>query len=202
MIRLLGPLCVIVLLLGCAETESTAPVMVERTSPIEMETQTRLVPETPGARIAGEPISPGDSGALKEVAKDSVKEVQLGDMAAERSGSAEIKRFGGRIASDHRQLNQEIFSLGERKGVSIPQRLELSDRRSLDEFADMQSSEFDESWIKGVIEHHRDVIDKLQRQAREAQDADIRSLASRALPTEQEHLRRAEELQRSIEQEP
>lgn len=193
MTKWLVPLFVVLVAVGCSQSETTSPTVVESAGPAPMS------PEAgPGARISGSPIGPVDSSFLKDAAMDGMAEVRLGELAGRQGASEDVRRFGEKLVTDHRSANQELMRLSSMKAVSVPDRLSEEGRRTVDELSGKTGADFDRAWIDQIVQDHEQDIEKFQRQAEGAQDPDVKAFASKTLPTLQDHLRRAQEIQKSL----
>lgn len=62
----------------------------------------------------------------------------------------------------------------------------------------LRTEEFDKSYISSMVKDHEDDIAAFQKEANNGGDADVKALASKALPTLQEHLRMAQDIAREL----
>ncbi len=60
----------------------------------------------------------------------------------------------------------------------------------------LRTEEFDKSYISSTVKDHEDDIAAFQKEANNGGDADVKALASKALPTLQGHLRMAQNIAR------
>ena len=57
---------------------------------------------------------------MKKAAKGGMMEVAMGKLASERGQSADVKKFGERMVTDHSKANEDLTSIAEKKGVKLP----------------------------------------------------------------------------------
>lgn len=143
-------------------------------------------------------ISSQDKKFIEEAAMSSQMEIKMGQLAAERASNPEIKNFGQRMVTDHTKANKELMSLAQQKGVSVKTDLDRGKQRKIDELAKKSGAEFDREYMKEMTKDHKEDIKKFDKQAKQGQDPDIKSFASRTLPTLQEHGRMAEQIQPQV----
>jgi putative membrane protein len=143
-------------------------------------------------------ISSQDKKFIEEAAVGSQMEIKMGQLAAERASSPEVKNYGQRMVSDHTKANRELMSLAQQKGVSVKTDLDRGKQKKIDELAKKSGAEFDREYMKEITKEHKEDIKKFDKQAKQGQDPDIKSFASKTLPTLQEHGRMAEQIQPQV----
>jgi predicted outer membrane protein len=57
---------------------------------------------------------------VQGAAKGGMKEVQLSQLAIERSQNADVRRFARHLVRDHTSSNEKLADLAQKKGLSIP----------------------------------------------------------------------------------
>lgn len=141
------------------------------------------------SQSAGQTGSPGtttvkmsqkDVNFIQKAAGGGAQEVENGKMAGKQGKSAEVRSIGARMVADHTRINKELTALANRKGVTFntggvrPQNLGTGD--------------FDRLYLKWVEEVHGVDISEFERAAKSADDSDLRSWASKTVPTLKQHL--------------
>ena len=58
-----------------------------------------------------------DKTFLRHAAEGGLAEVQLGQLAAQKASSAEVKVFGQKMVTDHTMLNNEMAPIADSMGV-------------------------------------------------------------------------------------
>ena len=133
-----------------------------------------------------------DRTFMMQAAKDGMKEVHMGQMAAQQGQSDEVKKLGRQIAADHQKANQQLMAIAAKKGVKPDTRTTehgMSKR-------DMQN--FDQAWIGMMINDHQKDIALYQRQAQQGADPDLKAYAKKTLPVLQKHLKMVQQAQQKM----
>lgn len=232
------------------------------------------------ANRSGESLKRSDRRFLSKAAEDNHKEIAISQLAAERANNPEIRSYAQQIASEHRNMSQELVQLAQRKGVeldnaatltsgamtnaqqsvdanrsksgsgvgdstnagvatthgapratgsastastsastgiptnqstatstptskagnpmsgsmtaSVPE--EVKSDRHYRNLSRKEGAEFDKSYVKMMVDQHEADVKLFERAARESEDSEVRSFASRHLPSLQQHLQRANNL--------
>ncbi|GAC1431993.1 MAG: hypothetical protein NVSMB68_04400 [Thermoanaerobaculia bacterium] len=133
-----------------------------------------------------------------KAAQGGMAEVAMGNMAASKATNAAVKAFGSRMVTDHSKANDELKQLATTKGLALPTDPGGEYRKTADALSKNNGADFDKAYIHDMIEDHGKDVNDFQKEAGNGKDADLRSWASKTLPTLQEHLRMARDAQAKI----
>jgi len=142
-----------------------------------------------------------DSNFIKEAVKGGQTEVKLGQLAADKSQNAEIKRFGERLVKDHSAANDELTRIAQIKGVDLAKDMDRAGTaatKDVDKFSNKTGADFDKAYIKHMVSDHKKDISKFEKESTQSNDPDLKAFAQKTLPTLREHLRMAEDIARSL----
>src|SRR5438132_2799533 len=128
-----------------------------------------------------------------KAALGGMAEVNLGNLAASRAASAEVKTFGNRMVTDHSKANDELNQLVTIKGLAMPTDPGVENLKIADNLSKKSGRDFDKSYMKVMVDDHEKDVKEFDKASREAKDSEIKSWASKLLPTLQEHLRMAKD---------
>ena len=81
------------------------------------------------ANASGERTSMGnlnshDHDFIMDAAMGGLEEVELGRVAAQKGTSEAVKTFGQRMVDDHSKANEELMTLAQSKGITLPTALD------------------------------------------------------------------------------
>ena len=141
-----------------------------------------------------------DQTFLKEAAEGGLAEVELGQLAAEKSSNEEVKRFAERMVEDHGKANENLKQLAAQKGVSLPSEPSAKQKANKERLSKLSGEEFDKAYMSDMLNDHRTDIAAFEQESDSGKDSDIKEFASQALPTLREHLKQAESVTGKIEQ--
>jgi putative membrane protein len=106
--------------------------------------------------------SNGDRDFANDVAIANMAEIELGKMAAERGLSADVKRFGQMMVTDHTKAGEEFKQATSRFNLAPPAGLDDEHRDLQEKLSKLQGAEFDREYMAAMVEGHEDVNDKLE----------------------------------------
>ena len=154
--------------------------------------QTAAGTSTTGAANAPGAMSDTDRSFLMQAAKDGMKEVHMGQMAAQQGQSDTVKKLGQQIAADHQKANQQLMAIAAKKGVKPDTRATEHGMTKRD------MKNFDQAWLGMMINDHQKDIALYQRQAQQAADPDLKAYAKKTLPVLQKHLKMVQQAQQKM----
>ena len=138
--------------------------------------------------------SHADSHFVMEAAKGGLAEVEKGRLAADKASSADVKQFGQRMVDDHSKANDELKSVASQKGITLPTELDAKDKAMVDKLSKLSGDAFDKAYMTDMVKDHKTDVADFKKEANHGKDADVKSFASKTLPTLEEHLRMAEDI--------
>ncbi len=136
-----------------------------------------------------------DAEFLMKAAQIDMAEVQLGKLAHEKGGSADVKDFAKHMHADHEKNTAELHKLAGRMKVEMPKALDVKHQELFDKLQKLSGKAFDEEYIKAMVDGHKDAVNLFESSAKNAQNQDVRGFAANTLPKLQEHLRMAQNAQ-------
>jgi putative membrane protein len=145
-----------------------------------------------------EALSHSDAAFLKDASEGGMDEVKLGELAQQNGASESVKKFGRRMVADHTKMNNELQALAARKNLTLPTDISLVQHASYKLLSTKNGEAFDKSYISSMVKDHQDDIAAFQKEANNGGDVDVKALASKALPTLQEHLQMAQDIAREL----
>jgi putative membrane protein len=135
-----------------------------------------------------------DHNFLMDAAMGGMLEVELGRMATTQGASDAVKQFGQRMVDDHGKANQELMSLAQSKGITLPTEIDEKHKKDMTKLSSLSGAEFDREYGKMMVSDHRKDVSEFEKQSTRGTDADLKAFATKTLPTLKEHLKMAESL--------
>jgi putative membrane protein len=136
-----------------------------------------------------------DTAFLQDAAMGGRAEVELSNLAQRQANRQEVRDFAQQMVTDHTALNNRVTELASTRGVTLPSQPDTKHRDLLDKLMNMQGADFDNQYIRAMIDDHEQTIRKFEHEAQYGTDPQTRALAQQALPTIRHHLDMAKGLQ-------
>lgn len=93
-------------------------------------------------------------------------EVQLGQLAAQKGSSDEVKQFGQKMVDDHTALNEQLKPFADSMGVPAPTKLDERNQAEYDKLNGLSGEEFDKEYLSYMVkDHHKDTREFRKEQA-------------------------------------
>jgi putative membrane protein len=106
--------------------------------------------------------SSGDRDFIERHLEGGMAEVELGKMAAEKGSSAEVKRFGQMMVTDHTKAGDELKQIAAQYNIAPPAQLNDEHRDLRDKLSKLQGAEFDREYMKAMVDDHEKDADNLE----------------------------------------
>jgi putative membrane protein len=136
----------------------------------------------------------GQNSFYTEAAQSNMAEIELSQMALQKSNNEEIKQFAQRMIDDHTKANEELQELAANKGVTLPSEPDEDQKETAEELSELSDEDFDEEYMDVQVSDHETVIGFFEIEADEGSDADVIAFASKTLPKLRAHLEMAESI--------
>jgi putative membrane protein len=143
-------------------------------------------------------VSATDTRFIKEAAAGGMEEVQLGQLAVKKASNGDVKSFGQRMVDDHTKANSQLQQIASQKGVTVPSKLPASKQKDLDKLSKLNGAAFDRGYMSMMVKDHVKDVSEFQKASNNAKDSDVKSFASATLPTLQDHLKMARDINSAL----
>jgi putative membrane protein len=149
-----------------------------------------------GANESGD-IAQGDAAFVRAAGEAGLAEVKMGQVAQQNAENQAIKDFGQRLVTDHSKANEELAQIASQKGFQVPTVMGAKDEAMIQHLSSLNGAEFDKACGRHAVEAHQKAIRLFKTEAQSGQDAELKAFAQKTLPTLEEHLRMAKQLNSS-----
>src|SRR4051812_12243096 len=151
---------------------------------------------TPGK--TGEAELRNDLPFLREAGGANLMEVTLGRVAQSRASDTRVRDFGGRMVTDHSNLQQQLTAFTSKYGIGFTPGLSTEQQQDVNRLQGLSGAEFDREYITLMVQDHQKDVAKFEDQSRDADSPRVRELAMQSLPVLQQHLALAQRVAQLI----
>ena len=137
-------------------------------------------------------LAKGDRTFIEKAAKGGIAEVELGNLAQQKAQNEQVKDFAARMVKDHSKANDELKSIANAKGVTVPAEMDKSAVKEKEKLEKLAGAKFDREYMDHMVKDHKQDVAEFKKQADSGKDPQIKAFAAKTLPTLQEHLKLAE----------
>ncbi|HTG33162.1 MAG TPA: DUF4142 domain-containing protein [Thermoanaerobaculia bacterium] len=139
-------------------------------------------------------LSASDTKFMKEAAMGGMEEVELGQLAAQKASSPEVKNFGQHMVDDHSKANDQLKQLAAQKGVTLPTSMSASQKQEMNRLSKLSGAAFDSAYVSMMVKDHKKDVAEFQKESKNGKDSDVKSWASTTLPTLEDHLKMVQDI--------
>jgi putative membrane protein len=143
-------------------------------------------------------IAAADKTFVMKAAEGGLAEVQLGQLAADKASSDDVKQFGKMMVDDHTKANDQLKSVAQQKGITLPTDLNAKDKAEKDRLSKLSGEQFDKAYMQAMVKDHVKDVSEFKKESTSAKDTDLKNFASQTLPTLQTHLDKAKTVASSV----
>jgi putative membrane protein len=145
-----------------------------------------------------ERLAATDRSFMMKAAKGGLEEVELGKLAASKASNPDVKSFGQRMVDDHSKANDKLKKIASDKGVPLPTDLDRKAKADRDRLDKLSGADFDRAYVEMMVKDHVTDVADFDRESKRAHDSELRQFVSDTLPTLQDHLKMAKDLQPKV----
>jgi len=139
-----------------------------------------------------------DATFVRKAASGGIAEVKLGQLAQEKGSSSAVKEFGKRMENDHSKAGDRLKNVASKNNIAVPEEMDKKDQATYDHLSKLSETEFDRVYAQHMVTDHEEDIEEFKNEASSGKNPDVKSFASKTLPTLQDHLRQAREMEKSV----
>jgi putative membrane protein len=152
---------------------------------------------TPGGLIgvpAANAAAPADQMFVASIFQSDAAEVQLGQLAQQKSQSDDIKQLGQRMVENRTKLDEQLKPIADKLDVSKPKEPSKKDRQLIARLGSLTGPQFDEEYLKAVVKDNQEDVKNFNSEAQSAQDPNLQQAAKMDAPVLAQHLQSAEQI--------
>jgi len=140
-------------------------------------------------------LSSGDEKALKDMAQANINEVAAAKIALSKAESSDVKAFAQKMVDDHGAALTKVQALAEQKGVTLPTEPDAQHKAMAAQLEKQSGDAFDKMYMENAgTKDHQMVLSKLQSDAKNIKDPDVKALADAHTPVVEQHLKAAQQM--------
>lgn len=125
-------------------------------------------------------------------------EVQLSQLAQQKSASADVKQYAQKVASEHQQMNDKwLKPVARQLGASEPKGPSKKEKKEIAKLDGLSGPQFDSEYIQTMMADYQKDLKDYKDEAGYAQDPNVKQIAQQAQPLITTHLELAEQLAKS-----
>jgi putative membrane protein len=122
-------------------------------------------------------------------------EVELGQLAQQKSQSNDVKQFAQKMVSDHSQMTDKwLKPVAQQLGVSEPKGPSKKDKKEIAKLQGLSGEDFDREYITMMVKDHQQDLKDFKDEAQVAQDPNVKQVAEQGSNIISQHLQLIEQI--------
>ena len=148
-----------------------------------------------GQTESGGKLSSGDAKAVKDMAQANINEIAAAKIALSKAQSSEVKAFAQQMVDDHGAALTKVQKVAQQKGITLPTEPDAKHKGMAGRLEKQSGAAFDRMYMEnaGTMDHKM-VLSKLQSDAKNIKDPDVKALADAHTPVVEQHLKSAQQM--------
>lgn len=138
-----------------------------------------------------------DQAFVSKALEGGNAEVQLGQLAQQKSQSSDVKEFGEKMVQDHTQLGEQMKPIAQQLGVKESTKLAKKDRELVAKLQTLSGQEFDDAYIRAMVKDHKQDLNEFKEEASTTQNPALKQVAQQGSQVISQHLAMIEQIAQS-----
>jgi len=138
-----------------------------------------------------------DKAFVRKALEGGMAEVQMGQIAAEKGSSDDVKQFGQKMVTDHTQLGDQMKQVAQQIGVTPPAGLSKKDKEEVAKLQTLSGTEFDNAYIMAMVKDHKKDAEDFKSEAQQTQNPTVKQAADQGSQVIDQHLDMIEKIAQS-----
>jgi putative membrane protein len=143
-------------------------------------------------------LQAADMDFVNQATAAGMAEVDLGKLGAEKAADQSVKQFAQRMVDDHSKANEQLIKILADKKVEVPKEMPADATSTKDQLSSLSGADFDREFMTHMVSGHEKAVALFDKESKEGQDAQLKQFAEQTLPTIQDHLKQAQQIQSSL----
>lgn len=138
-----------------------------------------------------------DKEFVKKALEGNMAEVQMGQLALEKSSDDQVKQFAQRMVDDHGKMLGQLKPVAQQMGVKVPEGPSKGQMKSMDKMKGLSGDAFDQAYIKSMVKDHKNDDSEFKQEAQSTQNPQLKQVVMQSDQIIQSHLQQIEEISKT-----
>jgi putative membrane protein len=139
-----------------------------------------------------------DAGFIREVNSDNQMQIQLAQLARQRSKNPQVREFAEQAITDHNGLQNQWRAMASQNGMTLNEGLGPLHKEKITNLKKASDKNFDKAYMVTMIQQYSDETSYWQKEGRASHSAQVRQLVNAGLPTLEQNFNEAKRLGREL----
>lgn len=121
------------------------------------------------------------------VAQTDLVEIEIGNMALQKSSDPQVKQIAQKLVDDHTKTSTAMKEIAAKKGMTVPTETDAKHKALATKLQGESGKDFAKDFLEANSKDHHKVVQAFQKESSDGKDPDIKQFAAQFLPAIQEH---------------
>jgi putative membrane protein len=119
---------------------------------------------------SGEPNMPNTTAEtfLRSVFESNFTQVQMSQLAAQKSGSEDVKQFSDQMVIVHNKLDDQLTPMAKQMGVDKPKGPSKKCKKELDKLQSLEGESFDTEYLQAMASEQQDAMKRFDKESKDS----------------------------------
>jgi putative membrane protein len=138
-----------------------------------------------------------DQAFVRKALEGGAAEIQLGQLAQQKSQSEDVKQFAQKMVEEHTQLSEQMKPVAQQLGVKEPKGPSKKDKQLMAKLEGLSGPQFDEAYIQAMVKDHKEDLKEFKNEAQSALNQNVKQAAQQGAGVISQHLQMIEQIAQS-----
>lgn len=135
-----------------------------------------------------------DKAFVKKALEGNATEIQMGQLALQKSNDDQVKQFAQRMVDDHGKMQEQLKPVAQQMGVKVPDGPSKGAMKKMDKMKLLSGDAFDQAYIKDMVKDHKSDASEFKQEAQNTQDPQLKQVVTQDYQTIESHLQQIQQL--------
>ncbi len=121
------------------------------------------------------------------VAQTDLAEIEVGNMALQKSTDPQVKQIAQKLVDDHTKTSTAMKEIATKKGMTVPTETDAKHKALATKLQGESGKDFDKDFLDANSKDHHKVVQAFEKESSDGKDPDIKQFATQFLPAIKEH---------------
>jgi putative membrane protein len=119
-------------------------------------------------------------------------------MVTAKTKDSSVKQFAQMMVKDHTEALSQLQQLAQEKNVTVPEGLPDDAQQLQSKLQSDTGKQFDRDYMNGMVQDHQKDVQEFKDASQNAQDPDVKKIATKLTPTLERHLQKAQQIDQNL----
>jgi len=146
----------------------------------------------------GKALNSSEKQFVNKAAQGNIAEVELANLAQQKSSSSQVKEFAKKIEQDHQKSQDQLKQHAQNWSVSLPTTPSADQTQEKSKLDNMSGAQFDKAYMNYMVQEHKKDVNEFQQKESQVTNPTLKTWISNTVPVLQQHLQLAEQTQAQL----